>query len=69
MHEEKFKPEGEIELETQIKNLRKQTKMIKQMKNAEICGNWKEKATREKVIQLEEIHQKVLAKKTTLWPL
>ena len=44
------------------KNLRKQSRMIKQKKDTEICGNKKEEATREKIIQLEEINQKVLAK-------
>ena len=37
--------------------------MIKQKKDAEICGNRKEKAT---IIQLEEINQKVLAKEGIL---
>ena len=36
------------------------------MTDAEICGNRKEKATREKIIQLEEINQKVLTKKGRL---
>ena len=59
----KSKPGWEIRLETQIKNLRKQAKMIKQKKDAGICGNRKEKVTRETItIQLEEINQKVLAK-------
>ena len=45
----KSKPGWEIWLETQIKKkLRKQARIIKQKKDAEICGNRKEKATREK---------------------
>ncbi len=36
--------------------------MIKQKRDAVIYGSRKEKATREKIIQLEEINQKVLAK-------
>ena len=43
----KSKPGWEIRLETQ-KTLRKQARMIKQMRDAEICRNRKEKATREK---------------------
>ena len=35
------KPEWEIRLETQIKNLRQQAKMIRHMKNAGTC--WDEK--------------------------
>ena len=63
-HEEKSKPEWEIRLETQInKNLRKQTKMIKQKKDVGTCREKKEKATQETItIQLEEINQKVLSK-------
>ena len=49
------------------KNLRKQVKMIKQKKDAGICWNRQEKATREKItVQLEEINQKVLAKEGRL---
>ena len=45
------------------KNLRKQAKMIKQRKDAEIRRNRKEKTTQEKItIQLEDINQKGLAK-------
>ena len=40
--------------------------MIEQKKDADICGNWKEKATGEKIRQLEEINQKVLAKEGRL---
>ena len=41
--------------------------MIKQQRDAEICGNKKEKATREKItVQLKEINQKVLAKEGRL---
>ena len=48
----------EVRLETQIKNLRKQAKMVKQ-KDPGICGKRMEKTTREKIIvQLEEINQK-----------
>ena len=50
----KPKPGWEIRLGTLIKNLRKQAKMIKQRKDAEICRNKKEKATQEKItMQLE----------------
>ena len=63
----KSKPGWEIRLETQIQNLRKQTKMIKEKRDTGICGNRKEKATREKItVQLEEINQKVLAKEGRL---
>ena len=41
------KPGWEVRLETQIKNLRKQAKMVKQ-KDPEICGERMEKTTREK---------------------
>ena len=61
----KSKPGWEFRLETQIENLRKQLKVVKQKKNAEI--NRKEKTTQEKLtVQLEELHQKVLAKEGTL---
>ena len=61
----KSKPEWEFRLETQMKNLRKQMKEVKQKKNAEI--NRKENTTQEKLtVQLEEIHQKVLAKEGRL---
>ena len=54
---EKSKPGWEIRLETQIKNLRKQTKMIKQRKDEGIYRNKKEKAIQEKIkIQLEKIN-------------
>ena len=57
----------EIQLETQIKNLQKQAKMIKQKKDSGICRNKKEKATQEKItVQLEEINQKVLVKERRL---
>ena len=60
------KPRCEIRLETQIKNLRKQAKMVKQ-KDPGICGNRMQKTTREKItVQLEEINQKVLAKEGRL---
>ena len=51
----KSQPGWEIRLETQIKNLRKKAKIIKQKKkDAGLCWNGKEKATREKItIQLE----------------
>ena len=59
----KSKPGWEIRLETQIRNLRKQAKMIKQRKNAGTCWEKKGKAAQEKMtIQLDEINQKVLAK-------
>ena len=64
---EKSKPGWEFRLETQIKNQRKQLKVIKQKKYAEINRNRKEKTTQEKLtIQLEEIYQKVLAKEGML---
>ena len=66
---EKSKSGWEFRLETQIENLRKQMKVIKQKKkkNAEIKRNRKEKITQEKLtIQLEEIYQKVLAKEGRL---
>ena len=47
--------------------LRKQTKTVKQRKNAETCSDKKKKATEEKITtQLEEINQKVLAKEGRL---
>ena len=60
----KSKPGWEIRLETQVKkSLRKQTKMMKQRKNAETYWDKKKEATQEKItIQLEEINQKVMAK-------
>ena len=60
---EKSKPGWEFRLETQIGNLRKQLKALKQKKNAKINRNRKEKITQEK---LEEIYQKVLAKEGRL---
>ena len=64
---EKSKPGWEFRLETQIKNLRKQTKMIKHKKDARIIRNKNEKTTREKLTtQLEEINQKVLAEEVRL---
>ena len=61
----KSKPGWEFRLETQIENLWKQLKVVKQKKNAEI--NRKEKTTQEKLtVQLEEIHQKVLAREGRL---
>ena len=61
----KSKPGWEFRLETQIENLRKQLKVVKQKKKAEI--NRKEKTTQEKLtVQLEEIHQKVRAKEGRL---
>ena len=64
---EKSKPGGEFWLETQIENLRKQLKVIKQKKNAEINRNRKERTTQEKLtLQLEGIYQKVLAKEGRL---
>ena len=64
---EKLKPGWEFRLETQIKNLRKQGKMIKWKKDAGIIRNGKEKTTQEKfTIQLEEINQKVLVKEGRL---
>ena len=61
------KPGREIRLEKQVKNLRKQAKMIRQKKDAGTCRDKKEKATQGKItIQLEEINQKVLAKEGRL---
>ena len=52
------KPGWKIRLETQIKNLRKQAKMVKQ-KDLGIYGKRMEKTTRENItIQIEEINQK-----------
>ena len=49
------------------KNLRKQAKIIKPNKDAGICWNKKEKATRGKItVQHEEINQKVRAKEGRL---
>ena len=60
---EKSKPGWEFRRDTQIENLRKQLKVIKQKKNAGINRNRKEKTILEKLeIQLEEIYQKVLTK-------
>ena len=59
---EKSKQGWKFRLETQIENLRKQLKLMKQKKIAEI--NRKEKTTQEKLtIKLEGIYQKVLANK------
>ena len=60
----KSKPGWEFRLEIQIENQRKQLKVVKQKKNAEI--NRKEKTTQKLTVQLEEIHQKVLAKEGRL---
>ena len=46
--EQKWKLGREIWLETQIRNLRKQTKMIKQRENAGICWDKNEKSMQEK---------------------
>ena len=60
------KPGLEVRLETQIKNLPKQAKMVKQ-NDPRICGKRMEKTTREKItVQLEEINQKVLAEEGRL---
>ena len=65
--QKKSKPGSQIRLEKQIRNLRKQAKMMKQRKNAGTFWDKKEKATQERItILLEEIHQKVLAKKGRL---
>ena len=47
----KSKPGSEIRLETQIKNLRKLAKMIKQKNDAGICRSKAEKGTQEKIKQ------------------
>ena len=63
---EQSKSGWEIRQETQIKNLRKQAKMVKQ-KDPGMCGKEMEKTTREKItVQLDEINQKVLAKEGRL---
>ena len=63
----KSKPGWEIQLETQIKNLWKWAKMIKQKKDTGTCRDKKEKATQEKItIQIEEINQKVLVEEKRL---
>ena len=60
------KPGWEFRLETQIKNLRKLAKMLKQ-KDPGICGKRMEKTTRENItVELEVINQKVLAKERRL---
>ena len=54
------KPGWEIRLETQIKNLQKRAKMVKQ-KDPRICGKRIEKTTQENItLKHEEINQKVL---------
>ena len=59
------KPEREIRLETQIRNL--QTKMLRRKKNAGICWDENRKATQVKqTMQLKEINLKVLAKEVNL---
>ena len=63
---EKSKPGWEFRLETQIKNLRKQAKIIKQKRDAGIIRNRKEKTLEKFTIKLEEINQKVLAKERRL---
>ena len=56
------KPGWEVRLETQIKNLRKLAKMVKQ-KDPRIYRKRMAKTTQEKItVQLEGINQKVLAK-------
>ena len=53
----KLKQRREFPLETQLKNLRKQAKMIKQRKNIETCRDKKEKATKKTItIELEEMN-------------
>ena len=60
------KPGWEVQLDTQIKNLRKQAKMVRQ-KDPGICWKRMEKTTREKItVKLEEINQKILAKEGRL---
>ena len=54
---EKSKPGWEFRLETQIKNLQKQLKTIKQKKNAGIIRNRKEKTTQEKLTILTNIRE------------
>ena len=57
----------EIRLETQIRNLRQQAKMIRQRKTAGICWDEQRKTTQIKQsIQLKEINQKILAKEGRL---
>ena len=54
----------EIRLETQIKNLRQEAKMLRQKKNARTWWDEKKKDTRlRQTLQLEEINQKPWAKK------
>ena len=60
------KPGWKIRLDTQIKNLQKQAKMVKQ-KDPGICGNRMQKTTQEKItVQLEEMNLKVLAEEGRL---
>ena len=61
------KPGREIRLETQIRNLQQQAKMIRQRKNAGTYWDKKEKATQvKKKIQLKKINRKVLVKEARL---
>ena len=62
-----LKPGWEIRLETQMKNLRKWTKMIKQRKMLEYAETERKRQhEKKKTEQLEEINQKVLAKEGRL---
>ena len=63
---EKSKPGLKIRLETQIKNLQKQAKIIKQRKEAGICRKKGKGNARKLTILREEINQKVLAKEGRL---
>ena len=64
--EKQSKSGWEIRLETQIKKLRKQVRMIKK-RGAGISGGKKEEPTKKKItVQLGEINQKVLAKEGRL---
>ena len=59
---QKARRNSQIRLETQIKKLRKQARIMKKV-GAEISWNKKEQTTQEKItVQLKEINQKVLAK-------
>ena len=63
---EKSKPGWEFRLETLIKNLRKQAKMIQQKKDDGIIRKRKEKAIQEKLKIRLQINQKVQAKEGRL---
>ena len=63
----KSKPEWEFWLETHIRNLRQQAKMLRLKKNMRLCWDEERTATQlEQKIQLEEVNPKVLEKEESL---